>query len=184
MDLITLHRQWKKVPDKFLEKEISTQLDCLIFSVIKSEGYAPFIRPQEDYFDLLQDLRVLCWKRWTVASTEPEHSFIPFFMMTIKGYLKNKLRNTQHCAKKEQIISTEYITNENSLNPEKDLVNHLEIDLFLKELSPTDNTILKKSLQGCSLREISSHVSMSKSSVHNRLTAIKSLFKDRSLNAR
>lgn len=179
MDLIALHRQWKDNPSRFLEKEITTQLDCLIYSIIKTEGYVSFIRPQEEYLDIIQDLRLLCWDRWITVSTDPEESFISYFAATIRGFLKTKFRRTKQKVERGVLVNSHFESSSIIDNPEEGMADKLSIELYLNKLSAIDKIILKKSLEGCSVREISRSVPMSKTSVHERLSILKNNFRER-----
>lgn len=179
MDLVTLHRKWKQSPSSFLEKEIMAQLDCLIFSVLRSEGYFPVNRPQEEYADLTQDLRLICWKRWITAETDPEGSFLSYLIMSIKGHLKTKVRSLHRAIKRDQALSSYLSSRSGSVDIEESTINSLMLDEFIEQLAPVDQKILRESLEGRTVREISSHLPISKSSVHNHLQEIKERYNER-----
>lgn len=90
--LSVLYRKWKEDPDKY-SFELSQTVDKIIYSTLSRQSLQPFYWRTEDRDDMIQDLRVLCWKKLNNINPPITNKRIfNFLRVSIKLALKEKAR--------------------------------------------------------------------------------------------
>jgi RNA polymerase sigma factor (sigma-70 family) len=124
----------------------------------------PYCPQTEEFRDLLQDLRLLCWETWTQVESDPECTFIYQFTCKIKGHLIRRLQRSQRAQDRLQLLGE---------GVHQEEISHLWVDEFLEEFEPVDREILVQRMQGNTLREIEKTLNIPRSSLSVRLKAIR-----------
>jgi RNA polymerase sigma factor (sigma-70 family) len=172
--LIELHRKWKRSPnDRLLEQKCLQQLEHLIFFTLKKIGFYPLDPDSEEFQDLLQEVRLLCWETWQRAESDPECTFIALFTRKINYHLITRLKKLQKMQQGRRAYQAQQAITSKSASSD---VSLLWIEQAVAQLNPFDRQLLQWRYEGYTLEEIEQKVPLKKTAIHERLQKIETFF--------
>ncbi len=89
--LINLYLKWMDNPELY-GKEMSETVDKIIYSTLKKQSLEPIYKRFEDYEDLIQELRLLCFQKLNRISNPTNKRIFNFLRISIILALKDKAR--------------------------------------------------------------------------------------------
>ena len=151
--------------DQRLKGEVTKALEGVIRSVLKASPLRP-LDSHEDYEDLLQEMRLLAWKRWSEAKPTETSSLFHYLFVCLKGLLLAKAERLHRKRINTTPLDDEIVVFD---TPASDIHSDAVASEFEDSLGGEDRCLLEMRKEGHSMREVGKSVRMSKSWVFNRM---------------
>lgn len=154
-ELLTLYNKWLNDPHRYGEA-MAKVVDKIIYSTLNSQSLSPIYHRFEDKEDLIQDMRVICFKSLKKVTEPTNKRIFNFLRISIEFTLKDKTRRTGKRMDREKIekqtlcdkltyVSSHYLHPDEQTNSIANMLSHgYNKTEICKTLSISRNNLEKK----------------------------------------